>query len=176
MHPTRACFVTPMTKKKKKKKKKKSLLPQLKNGRKTRTDGVAAGIPYPLHHAAKDGNLETMRGLIQDVGTFNPNQVNADGLTALHVATQHGQAAAVRYLLEHGKLDPAFPGPRGVTAFHLAAEKGHLSTVRELINSPTTQLHHVNQASEHGYTAVYLAALHGHDDVLRCLVVRAVPV
>jgi hypothetical protein len=55
----------------------------------------------PLHDAVQNGNVETVRMLLN--AGHDPNEVNADGITPLHIAAQTGNATIAALLLEKSK-------------------------------------------------------------------------
>ena len=55
----------------------------------------------PLHNAARSGNAETVRLLL--FAGYDPNEVNAEGLTPLHIALQSGHVEIAALLIERGK-------------------------------------------------------------------------
>ena len=75
------------------------------------THGAANGLAMcankhgdtPLLTAARNGQLEMLRSLLEDHGV-SPEHTNADGKTALHEAAQAGHAECVRHLLRCGAL------------------------------------------------------------------------
>lgn len=64
----------------------------------------------------------------------NINVCNADGYTALHIASLHGQADIVKLLLENDAL-PNIPTKKGLTALHLACQAQRLEIVKLLLQS-----------------------------------------
>uniref|UniRef100_A0A8C9SKZ1 Diacylglycerol kinase n=1 Tax=Scleropages formosus TaxID=113540 RepID=A0A8C9SKZ1_SCLFO len=59
---------------------------------------------------------------------------NSGGCSALHLASQHGHAAVVRFILEHGECPP-FPQSVGETALHKAASQRQHTVCRLLVEA-----------------------------------------
>jgi hypothetical protein len=83
-----------------------------------------------LHHAAKTGNLNTVKQILNS--GVNVNSRDPNGLTPLHNASYYGHLPVVRLLLNRGANIKAHTN--GFTSLYLAAISGHLPVVRELIN------------------------------------------
>ncbi|KAF0726032.1 hypothetical protein AaE_009649 [Aphanomyces astaci] len=98
-------------------------------------------------------------------GGMKPDMTSMDGLTALHCAALHGQAAIVRALLHEG-ADIELPDPDGRHALHFAAESGHAQTVQELLSWRA----HVDVTSTgDGWTPLHVACSKGHAAVVDVL-------
>lgn len=78
---------------------------------------------------------------------LDPNSTDADGDTALHIATDFGNSAAVRVLLEAGASpDPGTP----TSPLWCAAYAGHLECCRLLIAAGAKDLDGAIAAAEEG--------------------------
>ena len=82
----------------------------------------------PLHYAARNGNTELAR-LLLDKGA-NPNSSCVP--TPLEMAAKHGHTDLVRLLMDRG-ADPNITDEDGTTLLHLAAKSGCTSLVKLLI-------------------------------------------
>lgn len=86
------------------------------------------------------------------------------GLTALHVASLHGQVTVVDFLLEHGaNVNDA--DADGITPLHCASARGHQNTLLLLLHAAAD----LNVADTRGNTPLHLATDHGHDGCLKAL-------
>src|SRR5437879_5125415 len=84
-----------------------------------------------LHRAARTGNLEQLRSLL-DRGV-NVNAADARGGTALHDAAWAGEAGIVSLLLSHGADVNARHSEAGSTPLHYAITTNHLQVAELLI-------------------------------------------
>ena len=99
---------------------------------------TSSSLPYdpsltPLHIAAIEGNIDTLKTLIK-VKNEDPNksQINT-GMAAIHFASHQGQLNIVRYLCENTPVDPQCTTVEGLTPMHLAAKQGKLDVIRYLV-------------------------------------------
>lgn len=90
------------------------------------------------------------------------------GRTALMLACLAGHEDAVAYLVEQNARADVADKER-CTALMAASSKGHLGIVRLLLGSRS---HGVNMTDAQGRSAVYHAAVNGHPEVVRALIVQ----
>ncbi|KAL6075669.1 Cytohesin-1 [Balamuthia mandrillaris] len=94
--------------------------------------------------------------------------VDKDGHTPLHRAVMADHSNCVEYLLQELKISADDADTSGITALHMAAEKGFLSCAKLLLESGGCK---VDPIDKEGRTPLHLACLHGHPEVVRCLLV-----
>lgn len=153
--------------------------------------GVAAGAAgaqalNQFLRAVNDGNLQAATALLNQ--GLEPDTADANGNTALMIASRLGHKAVVALLIER-KVNVAKRSPFGDTAVNLAALGGHVEIVRMLLDhgaelnpatgwSPLQYAAFENRAemvkfliqkgaqkdalAPNGYTALMLAARNGH--------------
>jgi hypothetical protein len=115
----------------------------------------------PLHAAARSGNFEVVRILIE----YNPACVNARsvyGSTPLHWASEShkcNDGSVIRLLLEHG-ADINVQNEDRQTPLHWASDHGTLEVVRLLLEHGAD----VEVKDKHGKTALQVAAADGRRD------------
>jgi ankyrin repeat protein len=116
--------------------------------------------PSPLAGAARVGDLEGIRRLVQSGANLNePSGVNA--WTPLHHAIHKNQPGSVRVLLELG-ADVDAPSPHGVTPLMMAAGYGYDAIVRILLD------HHADPSLKDAKGETALShARHGATDIDR---------
>ena len=119
------------------------------------------------------GDLASLRAFLSGQGThgtslaaqLDARQTTITQDTLLTWAARHGQAEAVRLLLEGGaSVGAADSG--GATALLLASEEGHVDVVHLLLTEGGAS---VDQADENGETPLYAASWQGHLEVVRFL-------
>ena len=122
---------------------------------------------YPLHEAAKVGDLDSVNHFI----TVHMADVNAKsnyyGETPLHRAAQRSDASFVSILIAAG-ADVNVKSNSGNTPLHYAAQRSHASVVSILIaagadvdaknNSGNTPLHYAAQRSHASVVSILIAA------------------
>ncbi|XP_068748124.1 serine/threonine-protein phosphatase 6 regulatory ankyrin repeat subunit B-like isoform X2 [Montipora capricornis] len=84
----------------------------------------------PLHIAARKGNVEICRLLVQSGAKTDAK--NADGNTILHIAAELGDVAMARFLYS-AKAKPNIVNNDGDTPLHLACQRKHVSIVDLLL-------------------------------------------
>jgi len=89
------------------------------------------------------------------------DKVDELGRTALYIATEKGDVAAVRALVAAGaEVDKE--NTDTVTPLYAASENGHVAVVRALLRAGAA----VNKATDDGWTPLHGAAVQGHKTVL----------
>ena len=117
----------------------------------------------PLHHAAKLGNLEKARTLLQS-GKYDVNMKARDFDTALHWACGNGHIDMVRMLISEFKADVNIRDSYGDTPLHLAANKGYEDIVLALIHEFSCD---VNIRGYLGKTFLSVACSRGHANIVK---------
>lgn len=82
----------------------------------------------------------------------NPNDSNAQNLTALHMAAYWGETEIVELLLKHGARADVDNG-KGWTALHSAAISGGLKSRKNIIAMLLTAGAALHKPDQHGWTA-----------------------
>ncbi|CAO1614422.1 unnamed protein product [Parajaminaea phylloscopi] len=119
----------------------------------------------PLHHAAKEGRLDIVKWLVEDVGALVEME-DREGETALHKAALAGRLPVLTYLLNHGAEADAKDAD-GWTAMHNACSRGYLDLVKCLVETAQAALE--SKGGRGGWTPLMNAAANGHLPVVRYL-------
>lgn len=118
-----------------------------------------------LSQASSSNNVAVVERLLADK-RVDVNKADADGMTALIIASFRGHVGVVRILLAHEDVDVNRPMSGGFTPLCGASEKGHVGVVQLLLAHKDVD---VNKPSDAGLSALCLAAHEGHIDVVRLL-------
>lgn len=118
----------------------------------------------PLHIAAELGCVECAKHLLERGALVDA--VDASGETALYKATQADRLGSVVLLLRHGADASARVPEHGRFPLFAACERGrNLDVVAALAGNATD----LDQATDSGYTSLYVAARYNLADVVRLL-------
>ena len=113
-----------------------------------------------LHKAAKNGDLQKCKLVIDNVESKNP--VNNHGDTPLHKAAMKGHLDICKLIIE--KVEDKNPAKKyGGTPLHEVAYNGHIDICKLIIEKVADK----NPASYHGCTPLHVAATEGHLDILQ---------
>ncbi len=96
------------------------------------TVAAKTGAPGPLWRAAESGDTQGVQAALDS--QVDVNARDAEGRTALMIATRHGQTKAVLALLAHG-ADPNIPDTKGFTPLRIANSAGNSSIIVALKKS-----------------------------------------
>jgi ankyrin repeat protein len=116
-----------------------------------------------LQECARSNSVAGIRSLLL-LGA-DPHLQGKHGGTALHLAANLGNTAALVELLESSSSDPNAMTAGGSLPLHLAAKHGHLSVLETLLEADADPL----ALDAKGRTALIVAATHGHLNCLRRL-------
>ncbi|KAL4634959.1 ankyrin-3-like [Arapaima gigas] len=111
--------------------------------------------------AAATGKLSQLKELLKgkDVNALYSSQE-----TLLHIAAQHDQVAAIKFLLGKGaKLD--MRDSQGRTALHSSAEMGHVSATKELLRMGAD----IYATDKHSDMPINLAAHNRHHSIIKSI-------
>ncbi|KAH9127103.1 hypothetical protein AeMF1_002545 [Aphanomyces euteiches] len=122
-----------------------------------------------LLEAAKAGNLESVRKLLNDHADVNFNDEN--GRTVLHWASWLGRFVVIKELLARGASVNAASN-NGETALHVASLHGHSEVVNALLARGAS----VDATRYDAWTALHLASKYGRLDIVKELLARGASV
>ncbi|XP_027160759.1 ankyrin repeat domain-containing protein EMB506, chloroplastic-like [Coffea eugenioides] len=119
----------------------------------------------PFHTFALAGQIKFMDRLLEN--GLDVDQVDKDGLTALHHAIIGKKEAVISHLLRRG-ANPHLRDLDGVTPLHYAVQVGAMQTVKLLIKHNVD----VNAADNEGWTALHIAMQTRNRDIAKILLVN----
>ena len=121
-------------------------------------------LANPLHDAARDGDIEKVRSLIDEGAVMDiPGDT---GETPLIIAILGGHATVTDFLIEKG-ADIGGRNSSGFTALHAIAYVGDVETAIKLLSKGANIDDQENKA---GVTPLSVAAEEGHVNVVRALI------
>ena len=126
--------------------------------------GALAPTERALLDAARDGDVETVRGLI--AGGVDVNSAAGDGMTALHWAAERRDVGLAEMLLEAGAQVDAKVRIGAYTPLHMAAGSGSGAMVRLLLAAGADPM---ASTSNGGTTPLHLAAAGGNPTAVKAL-------
>jgi uncharacterized protein len=120
--------------------------------------------PSPIVDAARSGDADAVRKLIAQGADVNA--AGGDGMTPLHWAAYHGDAALTQALLKAKASVSATTRLGDNTPLHIASRHGHGAVVAALLAGGAKP----DVATSAGATALHLAAAAGDTTAIRALV------
>lgn len=123
-----------------------------------------------LHLAAANNHPRVMRLLLKNGA--NMDEKDNNGLTALHLAASEGHKLAAGFLLREGKVKIDAQDNNGWTPLQLAVSKNDLEMTEFLISMSVkiSKKSMINLQDNQGKSALHLAAEHGYEDIVNCLI------
>ncbi|XP_067655089.1 ankyrin repeat domain-containing protein 17-like [Haliotis asinina] len=129
---------------------------------------------FPLHKGCSGNNVYLVISLLE-LGA-KPTNVNKNGQTPLHVASQHGRYVFVKlllkYLTKHEKAANTdtqaylnLADDTGYTALMTACQHGHMATVKTLLALECD----VNATDKNGESALMISCRRGHVSIIELL-------
>ena len=124
-----------------------------------------------LYYASKGGYLQAAKDLIEkkrvSVHYANPHT----GETALHAASNVGNLAMIKYLIEKG-ANVNSRSRDGITPLHEAAARGDIATMQFLLSKGANE----KAATVKGWVPLHHAARFGHIHATNLLLQRGTPI
>jgi ankyrin repeat protein len=130
----------------------------------TMTAAVGAAANSPVADAARRGDLDAVKSLLQDGADVNAPL--GDGMTALHWAAERGDLPLTTTLLYAGANVAAVTRVGQYTPLHIAARTGNAGIVKALIEHKADAN---ARTAPSGATPLHLAATAGSVDIINLL-------
>ena len=124
----------------------------------------AAPSPSPVADAAMKGDRDAVRALLRQGADVSA--AKGDGMTALHFAAEHGDAAMTEMLVYAGANVAAVTRIGQYTPLHLASRAGNAAVVRALVKAGANV---AARTTTSGVTPLHLAASSGNGEVVALL-------
>ncbi len=116
-----------------------------------------------IHQAVKEGKFDTVKNMLEKAPDL-VNAVDSDGLTPLHLASEHGHQHIVELLLQKGADINAKSGFKR-TPLHFAASSGRYEIVKLFIEKDAE----LNENDSFILTPIFQAAYNGHQNIVEML-------
>jgi ankyrin repeat protein len=114
-----------------------------------------------LFSAVREGNINTLRNLLQKGGS--PNAQDDSKMTLLHVAARSGHNEIVKVLIQHhANVDDS---TCRVTPLHLATQYNYIEVIKTLVESNAN----VDAVNFQGRTPLHIAYLYGREEIVTYL-------
>jgi ankyrin repeat protein len=122
-----------------------------------------------LYNACKNGDLNTVKTLLESNPNIDINWVNTDrySYTALHIACSNDRVEIAQLLLSHPGVNPNLKTSNGKSCFHLACSHNLKPIVQMMLENTIIS---VNKMSNDGNTALSEATRLGYVDVIKLLI------
>ena len=118
----------------------------------------------------KDISLDTIKSLLDNNPSLDPNLPNSEGYTCVILSIKSGKLEVLRYLIEEkgGKYDETIKDKRGNTCSMHACGSGHLDILKYLIGSGAEYDDTIR--NNNGFTCTIIACVANKLDILRYLI------
>lgn len=135
-------------------------------------DAKASSSVTALWLATGEGRADIVKLLLDK--DADPNNARTDGITAIMTASANGHENVISILLQNG-ADATAVDQDGLTPLMNAAESGNVKVLTALVESvdDAKKKEYVDALSDTGFTALIVAAAHGHNDAIKYLLTGA---
>ncbi|XVE98122.1 hypothetical protein REPUB_Repub03eG0078100 [Reevesia pubescens] len=125
-----------------------------------------------LFEASRKGKTATLVKLLEeDPLILEDNSKHASVETPLHIASLHGHADLLRYILSQKPGFAKVVNSKGYSPLHLACANGHVEIVKELLKIDGETDHELcRRKDKKGRTPLHLAVIKGRDIVVAALI------
>eukprot|EP00180_Rhodochaete_pulchella_P000564 Plantae.Rhodophyta-Rhodochaete_pulchella.ctg1404.p1 GENE.Plantae.Rhodophyta-Rhodochaete_pulchella.ctg1404~~Plantae.Rhodophyta-Rhodochaete_pulchella.ctg1404.p1 ORF type:complete len:317 (-),score=64.49 Plantae.Rhodophyta-Rhodochaete_pulchella.ctg1404:790-1740(-) len=122
--------------------------------------------PKPLHEAARSGDQEHIRSLVQSETIGDEiDETDMFGYTALHMAVEAGYEAITRLLIDAGANIEQMTKLHASRPLHYAAFLGHDAVAKVLLEKKAN----INAQTDDGRSPLFQAAFRSHPSMVKLL-------
>ena len=133
----------------------------------TASTAIQVTPEYPLHHAARSGDVDKVRELLRHGNKYKANECNNNNDTPLHVAALNGEVSVALCLIDEFGCNPNAVGYNGKSVLHSACQGGNVSLVKTLVSKYKSD---TNARDNQNNTPLHVAAYTGKVEVALCLI------
>ena len=133
-------------------------LEEVKDSLKKLARGAGKCCAYPVHEAAKYGDVKLIEFILRT--SYNMNNKDDNGFTAWHWACINGRTETAQLIIEYSKdfgIDLNAKDKHGFTAFHKACYNGRIETAQLIIHNSKDFGIDLNAKDNFGNTALHKA-------------------
>ena len=133
-------------------------LEEVKDSLKKLARGAGKCCAYPVHEAAKYGDVKLIEFILRT--SYNMNNEDDNGFTAWHWACINGRTETAQLIIEYSKdfgIDLNAKDKHGFTAFHKACYNGRIETAQLIIHNSKDFGIDLNAKDNFGNTALHKA-------------------
>ena len=146
-------------------------LEEVKDSLKKLARGAGKCCAYPVHEAAKYGDVKLIEFILRT--SYNMNNRDDNGFTAWHWACINGRTETAQLIIEYSKdfgIDLNAKDNYGKTAWHETCINGRTETAQLIIQSSTDYGINMNAKDEHGFTAFHKACYNGRIETAQLII------
>merc|ERR1712062_568161 len=145
-------------------------LEEVKDSIKNLAEGKGKCVQYPVHEAAKNGDVKLMEFILKT--SFDMNAKDCWGWTAWHLACKYGRTETTQVIIKNSKdfgIDLNAKHKWGSTAWHLACRVGETETVQLIIQNSKNFGIDLNAKDDFGRTALHWACINGLTETVQMI-------
>jgi len=146
-------------------------LENIKDSLKKLAEGKGKCVQYPVHQAARNGDVKLMEFILKT--SFDINSKDDYGCTALHKACYNGQTEIAQLIIQNSKIfdiDLNAKSNGGSTAWHYACWKGQTEIVQLIIQNSKIFDIDLNAKDNRGRTALHEACFYGETEIAQLII------
>ncbi len=123
----------------------------------------------PIHLAISRNDSKIVEYMLLKAGS-SESTASPTGYSLFHKCCLHGSLECLKVILKYAfdSNHPSLLTSNGSTGLHLASNAGYSSVVEYLLTNYKTEIN-VNHQNEYGNSALMLACVHGHLDIIKMI-------